>query len=383
MTERLFDLDSKLCSFDAEVISCNKIGEKYEILLDKTAFFPNEGGQTSDVGTLGDASVENVIERNGKIFHVSDTPLELGSTVHGEIDFSHRYYNMQNHTGEHIISGIVHKLYGYENVGFHLSREGMTVDFSGDLTRRQLDEIEELANKAIYECHPIRCYYPTDEELASISYRSKLENLQNTRLVIIEDVDICACCAPHVYNTGEVGIIKILDFIRYKGGVRLNVVCGMAALRDYREKYNQCKAISNALSVKQNEVYDATNRLLDTIDGYRAKLYAAKKELRAYKLASLEKTDGNICIFEEEAETNDIRELVNSAMQKCRGICACFVGNDSVGYKYIAASEHINMKEVAVQMKDKLSSRGGGSERMIQGSTTASRAEIMYFFKNA
>ncbi len=355
-------------------------GEKYEILLDKTAFFPNEGGQTSDVGTLGGTNVENVIERDGEIFHICDAPLTAGATVHGKIDFSHRYYNMQNHTGEHIISGLVHKLYGFENVGFHLSREGMTVDFSGELNRCQLDEIEELANRAIYECHPIKCYYPTPDELKNISYRSKLDNLKNTRLVEIEGVDICACCAPHVYNTGEVGIIKILDFIRYKGGVRLNVVCGMAALYDYREKYSQCKLISGMLSVKQNEVFDATERLLETIDGYRQKLYTAKKELRLYKLNSLEETDGNICIFEDDSDINDARELVNLAMPKCRGICACFVGNDNQGYKYIAASSNINMKETAAQMKDKLSARGGGSEIMIQGSTCAKRAEIEKFF---
>ncbi len=381
MTERLFDKDSKLCSFDAEVISCDLTDGKYEILLDKTAFFPNEGGQTSDVGALGDAKVENVVERAGKIFHVCDAPLTVGSTVHGEIDFSHRYYNMQNHTGEHIISGLVHKKYGYENVGFHLSREGMTVDFSGELTREQLDEIEELANRVIYECHPIKCYYPTDEELAGISYRSKLENLENTRLVVIDGVDICACCAPHVYNTGEVGIIKILDFIRHKGGVRLNVVCGMAALYDYREKYNQCKAISNMLSVKQNEVFDATRRLTETIDGYREKLYFAKRELRSYKLGSINETDGDICIFEDDLDTNDARELVNSAMQKCGGICACFVGNDKDGYKYIAASNSVNMREIAAKMKDELSSRGGGSEKMIQGSTNAPRENIEKFFK--
>ncbi len=381
MTERLFDLDSKLCEFDAEVISCEIAGEKYEILLDKTAFFPNEGGQTSDIGILGSAQIENVIERDGKIFHISSSPLTVGETVHGKIDFSHRYYNMQNHTGEHIISGIVHAKYGYDNVGFHLSREGMTVDFSGELTRSQLDEIEELANRVIYECHPIKCYYPAKEGLSGISYRAKLENIENTRLVEIEGVDICACCAPHVHNTGEVGIIKILDFIRYKGGVRLNVVCGMAALYDYREKYNQCKLIGGALSVKQNEVFDATQRLLDTIDGYREKLYLAKRSLREYKIASIDATDGNVCIFEDDGDMNDMRELLNSIMPKCSGICACFVGNDRDGYKFIAASERVNMREIATKMKNELNARGGGSEKMIQGSIASSREKIQDFFK--
>ena len=381
MTERLFDLDSKLTSFDAKVISCEKVGKTYEILLDKTVFFPNEGGQTSDVGTLGGVEIENVIERNGDIFHISSAPLCVGDTVHGEINFSHRYYNMQNHTGEHIISGLVHAKYGYENVGFHLSREGMTVDFSGELTRDQLDEIEEMANRVIYECHPIKCYYPTANELKNISYRSKLDNLENTRLVVIEGVDVCACCAPHVYNTGEVGVIKILDFIRYKGGVRLNVVCGMAALYDYREKYNQCKLISNALSVKQNEVFDATSRLLDTIDGYREKLYFAKRSLRELKLNSLNDTDESIILFEDDGDINDYRELINSAVSKTKKICACFVGNDHNGYKFIAASEQINMRDIAASMRNALSSKGGGSDKMIQGSVFSTREKIEEFFK--
>lgn len=381
MTERLFDLDSRLCKFDARVISCQKCDEKYEIVLDRTAFFPNEGGQSSDVGTLGNANVINVVENSGAILHICDAPLDKDSTVHGEIDFCHRYYNMQNHTGEHIISGLVHKKYGYENVGFHLSREGMTVDFSGELSREQLDEIEEEANKIIYECRKIRCYYPSAEELESISYRSKLDNIEKTRLVEIEGVDVCACCAPHVLSTGEVGIIKILDFIRYKGGVRINVICGLAALYDYREKYDQCKLIGSALSVKQNEVYDATERLLRTIDGYRDRLYAAKRELRALKLASIEACDGNICIFEDDGDINDARELINSLMEKTDKICACFVGNDKDGYKFIAASKTVNMKEMSQKMRDALNSRGGGSEKMIQGSIFATREIIEKFFK--
>ena len=381
MTERLFDLNSKLCEFDAKVISCSAAGEEYEILLDKTAFFPNEGGQTSDIGTLDGVNIKNAVERNGEIFHIANAPLTVGDTVHGKIDFSHRYYNMQNHTGEHIISGLVHAKYGYDNVGFHLSHDGMTVDFSGELTREQLDEIEELANRVIYECHPIRCYYPAKEELVNITYRAKLENIENTRLVEIEGVDVCACCAPHVYNTGEVGIIKILDFIRYKGGVRLNVVCGMAALYDYREKYDQCKLIGSALSVKQNEVFEATKRLLEVIDGYREKLYLAKRSLREYKLAAIDTTDGNICIFEDEGEINDMRELINALLPKCHGICACFIGNDNDGYKFIAASEHINMRDISAKIKSELNSRGGGSEKMIQGSILAPRGKIEAFFK--
>lgn len=382
MTQKLYDIDSYTKEFDATVISCEVVDDKYLIVLDKTAFFPEEGGQTCDVGTLDGAQVLHVAIKNNIIYHTLPSPLEIGKKIHGKIDFEHRYYNMQHHTGEHIISGIVHKLYGYENVGFHLSREDMTVDFSGELTREQLEKIEILANKAIYECHNINAYYPSPEKLSSLSYRAKLELSESVRIVDIEGVDMCACCAPHVKNTGEVGIIKILDFMRYKGGIRLHAKCGLAALYDYNKKYKEGYAISTTLSVKQDEIFDATKRLLATIDDYKQNMYRLKCELRDIKLANLEYTDGNVCLFEDNADMNFIRSYVNEAVKKCGGMCGIFAGNDSDGYKYIVASERIDLKAISAKMKNELDCRGGGSSIMIQGSTNAKRERIEEFFKS-
>lgn len=382
MTQKLYDIDSYIKEFDATVQSCETADGKYIITLDKTAFFPEEGGQTCDAGTIDGIEILSVSIKDGVIYHTLPSPLEVGATVHGKIDFSHRYYNMQHHTGEHIISGIAHKLYGYENVGFHLSREDMTVDFSGELTRAQLDEIEILANKAIYECHNIYAYYPKKDELSALSYRAKLDLSENVRIVNIEGVDMCACCAPHVKNTGEVGIIKILDFMRYKGGIRLHAKCGLAALCDYDKKYKEGYAISTTLSVKQDEIYDATKRLLDTIDSYKDTVYKLKCEVRQLKLASLEYTDGNICLFEDSADMNFIRSYVNEAVKKCGGMCGVFAGNDIDGYKYIVASSSIDLKTISAKMKDSLNARGGGSSIMIQGSTCADKEKIKEFFEN-
>lgn len=382
MTQKLYDIDSYIKEFDATVISCEETDGKYTVILDKTAFFPEEGGQTCDAGTVDGIDVLHVAIKNNVIYHTLLSPLEVGKNVNCKIDFEHRYYNMQHHTGEHIISGIVHKLYGYENVGFHLSREDMTVDFSGELNREQLDEIEILANKAIYECHNIKAYYPSPDKLSSLSYRAKLDFYENVRIVDIEDIDMCACCAPHVKNTGEVGIIKILDFMRYKGGIRLHAKCGLAALLDYDKKYKEGYSISTTLSVKQDEIFGATKRLLETIDSYKSNMYKLKCEMRELKLASLEYTDGNICLFEDNADMNFIRSYVNEAVKKCGGMCGIFAGNDADGYKYIVASEHIDLKEISAQMKAKLNSRGGGSSIMIQGSTCAFREQIEDFFKN-
>ena len=382
MTVKLYDIDAYIKEFEATVISCCECDGRYIAVLDKTAFFPEEGGQTCDSGTIDGIEVTHVSIKGDTVYHTLPTPIEVGKTVYCKIDFDHRYYNMQHHTGEHILSGIIHKLYGYENVGFHLSREDMTVDFSGELTRAQLDEIEILANKAIYECHKINAYYPDSETLSSLSYRAKLELSEGVRIVEIEDVDTCACCAPHVRNTGEVGIIKILDFMRYKGGIRLHARCGLAALCDYNQKYREGYAISTKLSVKQNEIFSATERLLDTISEYKDKLYRVKCELRQIKLQGLEYTDKNICIFEDEADMNAIRAYVNEAVKKCGGMCGVFAGNDESGYKYIVASEHIDLKPMSIKMKNELSCRGGGSSIMIQGSSSATKEEIQNFFEN-
>ena len=286
MTEKLYDKDSHLKEFEGTVLSCEKIGEKYAIVLNQTAFFPEGGGQQSDRGYAGDAYIADVQIKNGVILHFADKPLNIGQAYKCKIDFDFRFRNMQNHSGEHIISGIVHKLYGFNNVGFHLGTE-MTVDFDGELTRRQLDEVEDLANKAVYENLPVKAYYPTDEELKSLDYRSKLDLKENVRIVEIKGVDVCACCAPHVKATGEIGIIKILDFEKYKGGVRLLVKCGRDALSDYREKYRNILEISNLLSAKQPDASAAVVKLNNQLSAEKEETAALKKRLIAEMAGAL------------------------------------------------------------------------------------------------
>ncbi len=380
-TIRLFDLDAYMRTFEANVLSCEDTEDgKYAVVLDATCFFPNEGGQSSDRGKIDEISVSHVYEKLGVIYHVTDKPIPVSSRVRGEIDFDERFVKMQNHTGEHIISGIVNKLYGYENVGFHLGDGDMTVDFNGELTRAQLDEIEFLANRTVVECREVRAYYPSGEELASLEYRSKLSLSEGVRIVDISGVDKCACCAPHVKNTGEIGIIKILDFVRYKGGVRLHALCGYYALEDYGARYREAYAISTALSVKQNEIFSATERLCETIEQYKAKTLSLKRELSAYKLAALEDSDGNICIFEDEVDMGAMREFANSAVKKCGGMLGIFAGNDADGYKYIIASQKIDLKTKQSEISAAISSRGGGSSQMLQGSAAATKEQIEKYF---
>lgn len=381
-TIRLFDISSKTAAFRAVVLSCDECeGGAYKVVLDRTAFFPEEGGQSSDKGVLGGARVSHVFEDGGVIYHVTDVPITAGSSVDGEICFEERFRKMQNHTGEHIVSGLIHKNFGFNNVGFHLGADDMTADFDGELSEDDILLIEDLANRAVFECHPIRAYYPTPEELGNLEYRSKLELSDGVRIVDIEGVDICACCAPHVENTGEVGLIKITEFIRYKGGMRVHMRCGFDALDAFRADYAQVKAISMAISAKHYEVAAGVDRVLDEIGKQKSVISALKREVRGFKLEKLEYTDKNLVIFEDEADMISLRELVNEAKKLCGGICAVFAGNDGDGYKYIISSESVDLKPITKEINAAICGRGGGSGEMIQGSCTEKREKIEEYFR--
>lgn len=379
-TERLFDIDSGASEFDAEVLEVIGKDGKFTVVLDKTLFFPEAGGQSCDTGTINGVSVSYVYEKDRIIYHECDGELHVGEKVHGEISYAARLRKMQNHTGEHIISGIVHTLYGYDNVGFHLSDSGMTIDYNGELTREQLEEIELLANGIVIRCLPVKAYYPSESELASMDFRSKLDLKENVRIVDIQGVDKCACCAPHLTNTGKVGIIKILDFMRYKGGVRLQALCGLDALEDYGRRCSQIYAISTKISAKQSDIELGVDRLLLEIESLKGKIAGLKKENREYKLQTVTNTEGNICFFDDVGDITDMRYFANEAVKKCSGICGVFGGNDTSGYRYVIMSKSVDLKEKIYEINTALSARGGGSSEMITGTCNATREEIEKYF---
>ncbi len=379
MTEKLYDQDSHLREFSARVISCVKAGDHWTVTLDRTAFFPEGGGQAADTGTLGGAKVLDVREKSGEILHVMDAPLPEGEKVSGILDWEQRFRRMQNHSGEHLLSGLVHARYGYRNVGFHLGDGDVTVDFDGELTREQLDELETAVNKAIAENAAVRCWYPEKAELAALEYRSKLDLTENVRLVRIEGYDLCACCAPHVSRTGEIGSLHILDFMRHRGGVRIHIVCGLDAMEDARERYQATLAISGLLSVPQLETPGAVRRVLGELEETKQALAEARRQLLQIKAASLTPTEGNLCLFEPELDMLSLRELVNAGMEKCGGICAAFAGGDG-DWKYIIGSRTADLRSMTKEINAAIGGRGGGRPEMIQGSCTASRREIEAYF---
>ncbi len=380
MTEKLYYIDSHIHSFEAVVTSCEVYKDHYAVTLDRTAFFPEGGGQPGDTGYIGETGVFDTHEKNGEVLHMTKTEIAVGTRFPCEIDWERRFRFMQNHSGEHIVSGITHKLYGYENVGFHMNGGLVTIDFDGELTDGQLRDIELRANRAVWENVEIKTYFPKPDELYRYHYRSKLELTENVRLVEVTGYDLCACCAPHVYRTGEIGTIKLLDSMRHRGGVRINMVCGISALEDMRDKYDNVSAISVMLSAKQNE----TARAVERLKGEKEKLAGEKNEINRrilqYKIAEL-RPAYNICIFENGMDMVNLRELVNAGTELAENICAAFCGDDENGYNYIIAGKNTDMKTEGRKINEALNGRGGGKGSMIQGSCKAPRDVIEKYFE--
>ena len=396
-TTRLFDQNSHLYTFTASVLSAEagKTPDTLSVVLDATAFFPEGGGQYPDKGVLAGCPVTDVQEKNGVITHTVSLshlngephPFAEGATVTGELDAPTRFARMQNHSGEHIISGIVHRLYGYKNVGFHLGDGDVTLDFNGVLTRAQLDAIEEEANAIVAANLPVKAYYPDPAELSTLTYRAKLDLTEGVRIVRIgtEDApkDLCACCAPHVDHTGEIGLIKLLDFIHYKGGVRIHMLCGSWALADYRRRYTAVATMAAAMSVKQEEVTVGFDRLRAEVEEKKQTISALRAKLEAHTLAAITPTEGSLCLFDEGMDALEMRRLLNAAAGKCGRLCGVFSGNDESGYRYVIGrgDASIDLKKMVKEINTALSAKGGGSSEMLQGSCTAKRAEIEAFFE--
>jgi len=380
MTQKLYDIDSHMKKFEAVVLSCEKKGKQYEIILDRTAFFPEAGGQTADTGRIGDARVLDVQERGDQLVHFTDRPVEVGSAADCELDWEIRFRKMQNHTGEHIVSGIINRLYGASNVGFHLSADDVTLDFDCELTREQLNNIEYLANVEVSRNLEVTTEYPSPERLAEMEYRSKLELTENVRIVTIGDCDCCACCAPHVSRTGEVGLIKLLDFARHKGGVRIHMQCGLDALDDYREKYSNVQFISAQLSAKQHETAAAVSRFMAEMENQKREYAAMAEKYIALRLSTLDSGRRNLCVFEEGMDAFALRSLVNGMMNLTDGLCGAFCARPDGGWSYIIGSRTVALRARAKDINARLNGRGGGTDEMIQGSASCSREEIEEYF---
>ncbi len=380
-TEKMYYSDAYINNFSAKVLSCKAQKDGFIVILDRTAFFPEGGGQKPDTGYIGNSYVSDVQEKDGIVVHSVDKELVVGCEYNCRIDWDKRFSRMQSHSGEHIVSGVVHSLFGYDNVGFHMEEEYVTVDFSGELTREQLDLVEDKANFVVYKNEEIVCFFPDQDELNNLDYRSKLDLTENVRLVKIGDTDLCACCAPHVLRTGEIGVIKILDFMRHRGGVRIVMKCGAAALFDYREKYRSVLAVSNLLSSKQNEIADSVERLLTETDNLKHEFYTFKQTAAHDNFKNL-KTSGDVSYhISSYYDTEMMRSTVNYGMTASK-LCVVFSGDDEHGFSYIAGSNTLDLSSVAKMINSTLNGRGGGRGTMVQGRVSAKAAIIEAFIND-
>ena len=385
MTERLYYADSKMKRFTATVTSCEAVKDGYAVTLDRTAFFPEGGGQAGDSGLIGRARVSDTQEKNGEIIHYVNQMLTVGEVYDCAIDWEVRFRRMQNHSGEHIVSGLVHKKYGYNNIGFHMGNDFVTIDFDGDLTWEQLSELEREANLAVAANHKICASFPPEEVLEKLQYRSKLELTENVRIVEIEGVDICACCAPHLASTAEVGMIKILDSERRRRGgegVRISMICGLDAYENAVVTQNNNTEISMLLSAKRNETAAAVRRVMKEQEKLKARASGLSRELAACKAAAIAPTEGNICIFDSTLDEPALRALINEAVKKCGGVAAVFSGSDDTGFRYIIGSRNVDLKSAAKVINEGISGRGGGSPNMIQGNCSACTETIQKFLNS-
>ncbi|MBR1623060.1 MAG: alanyl-tRNA editing protein, partial [Pseudobutyrivibrio sp.] len=318
-----------------------------------------------------DVQIENDV-----IYHYCHAGFLSGEEVHGILNFEHRFNNMQQHTGEHIFTGLAHNTYGADNVGFHLSDNTVTLDLNVELTDEQVDYIERKANELIARDVPVKAYYPNQELLGAINYRSKKEIDGPVRLVEIEGVDLCACCAPHVKSTGQVGLLKVVSYGKYKGGTRVYILCGMRALADYNRRMVLLRASYQALSCKEDELPEKVSGLLEENKQLNYRICDIKASMLNSQIDAIAPELLDVTIFSDGLDAKTMRDGVNTLVERHSGLCGIFSGDDEAGYSFVIGSATRDCAAITTGLRELLGAKGGGSKQMAQGSISATRAEI-------
>ncbi len=379
MAEKLFYTNVYQKEFQANVLDCQFGKKGYEVVLDQTAFYPEGGGQPWDTGKLGECQVIEVHEKNGEIIHYVDRSLEVGTNVHGVIDWERRFDFMQQHSGEHIVSGLIHEKFGYDNVGFHMGADLVTIDFNGSITTEQMLEIEQQANAYIWKNQHCEISFPTPEQLKQLPYRSKKELTGEVRIVTFPDGDICACCGLHVSYSGEIGIIKLLSVQKFRQGVRMEMICGKRVLNYMNMLQTQNEQVSVMLSAKSQKIANAVKRLSE--ENFQLKGRVMKMEEREFEtIAQKVKNKGSVLLFKEDLAPDSVRRLAVAGMECCNGICAVFspVGDGSM--RYAIGQVNGDLRQLVKDMNAELNGRGGGKPFFAQGSVVAKESQIREFF---
>ena len=377
--EKLYEDNPYLTSFSAQVLTCVQGKKGWDITLNQTAFYPEGGGQPYDLGILGGTQVLEVHEREGHIVHTCTAPLKPGLQVEGTVDWTRRFDLMQNHSGEHIVSGLAHKKYGCDNVGFHMGSDMITIDLNTELTPAQVQELEEEANQYLWEDHPVQITYPSAEDLMHLAYRSKKAIDGPVRIVSFPGADTCACCGTHVSSSGQVGLIKLLSCQKFRSGVRIELLCGTRAFSYLSQVWEQNHTVSNLLSVKALETSRGVQRQLEEIQTLKNRI-AALEEMHFSALASQYQGAGDVLLFEDNLSPESLRRLADAVQESCGGRCACFSGQEGQGYKYAIGLPNGDLRTLGLHLNQTLRGRGGGKPNFIQGSVDADRVQIEQFF---
>ena len=374
-TKRLYYEDVYTKEFEAVVLDCRPAGKKYAVVLDRSAFYPEGGGQPCDTGVLNDVAVTEVHEKDGELLHYTAEAIPAGTAVRGVIDWERRFDLMQQHSGEHMVSGLVHAAYGYDNVGFHMGSDVITIDFNGPLTEEQLQEIEDRVNERIWENSEVRVWYPDAEELASLPYRSKKELTGDVRIVEFPGVDLCACCGTHVARTGEIGMVRLLSVVRFREGVRVEMISGRRVLRYLQMISTQNHKVSVLLSAKPHETAKAVQHMQEENFALRGRVQHLEAETACYE------GKGSVLLFKPEMEADAVRRLTDAVMHTCGGRCALFSKNPDGSYKYAMGQVDGDLRALTKEMNAALNGRGGGKPFFVQGSVKAGEQEIRAFFQ--
>ncbi len=378
-TKKLYYVNSHLSQFFGRVLCCQPCDRGFEVILDQTAFYPEGGGQAADTGTLGTVRVLDVRERGGAIVHLCDGPVTVGQTLEGTIDYNLRFDRMQQHSGEHIVSGLINRRWGFHNTGFHMGTESTTIDFDGVIPAEALPELEHLANEAVWQDLEVRCSVPAPEVLPTIPYRSKRALPWPVRIVEIPGYDICACCGTHVAHTGEIGIIKLLSVIPFRGGVRMEMACGNRALGILNRAYDQNRQVSQAFSAQWQETGEAARKMNDLLSQYKFRITALERQIFAATAAGYTGA-GDVVHFEDGLDNVAVRELADAIAQVCGGTAAVFSGSDDAGYAFCLVSRTEDLRPLGKDLTRSLNGRGGGKPDCQQGRLQSPREAIAAFF---
>ena len=379
-TEKLYYADPFLKEFTATVLDCQAGKNGYTVTLDRTAFYPEGGGQPADHGTLDGAAVTDVHEKNGVILHNVDRAVEIGKTVAGAIDWGRRFDHMQQHSGEHICSGLICGRYGCDNVGFHMGTDIVTIDFNADIPWEELLEIEGQANRYIQEDHPIDIQFHRGAELDAIDYRSKKPLEGDVRIVAFPGADCCACCGTHVLRSGQVGLVKFLSVQKFREGVRIELLCGQRALDYLSRTWEQAKTIGQHLSVKPVDAAAAVERLEGELSALKMRCAGLEEAVFA-GIAAEQAGKGNVLLFQPPMKPDSVRKLADAVSKACGGLAAVFAGEGSHYAYALGRADGQDISAAVKALNGALHGRGGGRNGFAQGSVEAAQSAIEAFFK--